>query len=305
MDPIGKRPLLPGTLKNLYYPPDKGEYKYFEAAAAFHFDGENTLVRAAWAADAAMLAYARYGLTPMTRDDVAECLSNGGLKLNALLGNWDGHGTQGFFASNERFAFLSFRGTEKGDPIDQLDDADLVLVSEGPCLVHQGFKRALDRVWNDVQSCIATYRASYPNAEICLTGHSLGAALATLAFSRLTDPNLSLITVGCPRVGNDAFRDRVLANANAARIQRIVNLNDPVAHIPLESKLYRHAPDQCLRFDGDGVLSECRSGYLGDFRALGTTIWGLPEVFSGNAPDGLVDHSPARYCIRLWNLFRE
>jgi Lipase (class 3) len=268
----------------------------------------------------------------MTLAEFSACLSPASLNLEALIGNWNGQGTQAYFATNDDFAILAFRGTEKDDPTDQLDDADLFLVPEpdhrrvplqaapalwhlsrveqwlspDACLVHRGFQRALDRVWDQVHQLVTAYRTNHPAAEICLTGHSLGAALATLAFSRLADPAISLITIGCPRVGNGAFRNRVLENECAPGIHRFVNLNDPVAHIPLESLLYRQAPDNCLRFDTQGVLSDDSGSFQGDVSALRVAIAGLPASLSAglatvNAPDGLVDHSPARYCIRLWN----
>jgi predicted lipase len=129
------------------------------------------------------------------------------------------------------------------------------LLSPDLCLVHRGFQRALDRVWDQVHQLVTAYRASHAAAAICFTGHSLGAALATLAFSRIADPAISLITVGCPRVGNSSFRNRVLENERAPGINRFVNLNDPVAHIPIESLLYRQVPDNCLRFDGQGMTA--------------------------------------------------
>jgi triacylglycerol lipase len=279
--PIGRRPLLPGTPNNLFYPPERNEYNYFELP----FDAGNSLVRASWAADAAMLAYARFGETRMTGAELETCLASGGLQLRALIGDWNANGTQGFFAANNDIALLSFRGTEKDDPIDQIDDADLVLVPEPPafCFVHQGFKRALDRVWAQVHPLVAAYRQTNPNAEICFTGHSLGAALATIAFSRVRDNNLSLITIGSPRVGNAAFRDRVLGNMNRAGIQRFMNENDAVTHIPLAAELfYCHVPSTCLRFDAAGVLSETPDTDL--------------------VVPNLIDHSPARYCVRLLNL---
>jgi hypothetical protein len=281
MQPIGTRPLLPGTLKNLFYPPEKHEYTYFQLP----FDPTNPIVRAACAADAAMLGYARFGERRMTDVELETCLAKGHLELKALIGDWNSSGTQAYFAANRQVAYFSFRGTEKDDQIDQLDDADLVFSFEPPvpCQVHRGFQRALDRVWNYVQQLVANYRTANPNAEICFTGHSLGAALATLAFSRLRDTNLSLITFGCPRVGNAAFRDRVLSNVNQAGIQRFVNESDAVTHVPLAvDNFYCHVPDNCLRFDSHGVLSE--------------------EPDTDLVFPNLIDHSPARYCIRLLNL---
>ena len=86
--------------------------------------GSQAIVKDAWAADAAMLCYARYGAAPMSDTDFRGHLSRAGLNDVRKIGDWTAPGTQGFFASNGRFAFLSFRGTEANDPTDSLDDAD-------------------------------------------------------------------------------------------------------------------------------------------------------------------------------------
>jgi hypothetical protein len=328
--PIRNTPLLPGTLKNLFYPPERAEYSYFERAKNNPFLGGTSVVRGAWAADAAMLAYARYGMTAMPVSDFTGHLEKAELRVENLIGNWKAPGTQGYFAANERLAFLAFRGTEADDKVKQFDDVDILLVPEPdyrpvpghphsflahlslvehlfspPCLVHQGFQRALNSVWDEVHECVAKYRQAYPGGEICFTGHSLGAALAVLAYSRIGDSSSSLITFGCPRVGNDVFQKRVLSNPGKG-MHRFVNLNDPVAHVPLESFFYRQVPQICRRFDAQGNLAEDDGSFQGDERALAVAIEGLPKDFSNgidkiDAPLGVVDHSPARYCIRLWN----
>src|SRR5579875_786164 len=256
MQPIGQTALLPGTLKNLFYPPDQGAYQYFCRSGSCPFVGASSTLKAAWAADAAMLSYARYGSQRMSPGDLDENLRAGGLKLDSLIGDWRAPGTQGLFAANDEFAILAFRGTEIDDDVKKAEDLDIVLVHEPdyrpapgdpnpvlrhlsliehlfsePCLVHQGFQRALNAVWDQVHQCVTSYRQTHPHAEICVTGHSLGAAIAVLCFSRFDDPSMSLFTFGCPRVGNGAFRQRVLENA-AQRVHRYVNLNDPVAHVP-------------------------------------------------------------------------
>jgi hypothetical protein len=88
-----------------------------------------------------------------------------------------------------------------------------------------------------------------------------------------------------------------------------VNFNDLVTHVPLESVLYMHAPPGCYRFDEAGVLSyQDRDVLSADLTVLEKLIAGLPADFRTNvqvlglpAPPGLVDHSPARYCMRLWD----
>jgi hypothetical protein len=317
--PTGNTPLLPGSLKNLFFPPEKEEYTYFARANDRPFAVGGPVVKGAWAADASMLAYSRYGATRMPVADFQNNLGRGSLRSLNLIGDWNAHGPQGYFAANDQFAILAFRGTEADDPVDVLDDGDLALVPERdhreggtprfvlgiPVLVHQGFQRALDRVWDDVRRCVTDYSQSHPQAEICFTGHSLGAALAELAFSRFTDGNISLYTYGCPRVGDQPFCDRVLADPRRKTI-RFVNVNDSVAHVPPESALYRHAPPNCVRIDENGNLTEDGGSFRGDLAALATVFTRFSVDLSLDlskipAAPGLVDHSPARYCIRLWN----
>ena len=260
----------------------------------------------------------------MPAADFQRHLARGGLRLLNQIGDWNAHGTQGYFAANDQFAILAFRGTEPDDPVDVIDDADLLLVLEldhraaggaarfalGPlALVHKGFKRALDRAWDDVRNCVTDYRRTHPQAEVCFTGHSLGAALAVLASSRFADGNISVYTFGCPRVGNQEFCRRVLADPGK-KVFRFVNLNDSVAHVPTESAFYRHVSHNCLRFDENGNLGEDGGSFRGDISALATVFTRFSlvdprlDLAAIAAPPGLVDHSVARYCVRLWNCLR-
>ncbi|HLK68563.1 MAG TPA: lipase family protein [Bryobacteraceae bacterium] len=326
--------LLPGTLKNLFFPPEPDEYEYFRVAGQNPFLADGDIVKAAWAADAAMLSYARYGSRRMSDGELEENLARGGLKLKAKIGenplDWNAPGTQAFFATGKDFALLAFRGTEADDPADSKADLDILLVHEPeykgfsapplghlsliehlsiPCLVHHGFQAALNRVWESVHDLLTQYRAAEPQAEICITGHSLGGALALLTYSRFADPNTSAYTIGCPRVGNGAFRKRVAANPGRGHY-RIVNLHDLVAHVPLESALYMHSPIGCYQIDEAGCLNYSEvDETIVDLSILAKTFGGLPADFKTNpqaflacpAPPGLVDHSPARYCMRLWD----
>ena len=171
--------------------------------------------------------------------------------------------------------------------------------------MHRGFQSALNQVWNSVHELVTRYRRDHPRSEICFTGHSLGAALALLAFSRFDDPNISVYTFGCPRVGNATFRDRVLSSPGA-RVYRYVNYNDAVAHVPTESLFYRQTPGACYRFTTTGDLESDDGSLKGDIESLRAAIVGLPrsikvaDLDNIDAPPSLVDHSPARYCFRLW-----
>ena len=215
--PKRSTPLLPGTLKNLFFPPEKNEYVYFARDAECPFAGCGTIGKAAWAADAAMLCYARYGGARMDDAEFEQNLARGGLTLQRKIGedpnDWNAPGTQAYFATGEDFAVLAFRGTEVDDPADSRADLNILLVHEPdykggpstllghlavlehlfsiPCLVHQGFQSALNAVWPQVHDAISSYRRANPQAEICVTGHSLGGALALLTYSRCADSNMS------------------------------------------------------------------------------------------------------------------
>ena len=330
--PIRHTALLPGNLQNLFYPPR--EYTYFKRAAEIPFVTGSPIAKAAWAADASMLAYARFGQTRMKDSDLDENFRRGGLQYTKIGGSpadWNAPGTQAVFASCDGFAILAFRGTERDDPADLPSDADLLLVHEKdyrpapddaepalghlamithlfalPVLVHRGSQLALDQVWTSVHEAVRSYRAHHPNSEICFTGHSLGGALAALAYSRFADANISLFTFGCPRVGDAKFRDRLLSNPGRG-ISRYVNFNDAVAHVPTDGLLYCQTPSACYRFTSEGDLQPDDGSFKGDVESLKAAFLGLPaSIKTGDldtimAPPSLVDHSPARYCFRLWD----
>lgn len=79
--------------------------------------------------------------------------------------------------------------------------------------------------------------------RVLITGHSLGAAMATLAAfeikHRLPDLELWMVGFGCPRVGNRAFC-RAYEKCVYQSI-RVENGNDVVCKIPPVLMGYRHA----------------------------------------------------------------
>lgn len=105
--------------------------------------------------------------------------------------------------------------------------------------VHRGFAHAYAAVRAGIVQIVP------PGANLVITGHSLGGALATLCAEDLNDlyPIDSVITFGSPRVGNGAFARRYndpLADLTA----RIVNAHDPVPHLPWIFGTYRHVATQ-------------------------------------------------------------
>jgi len=84
------------------------------------------------------------------------------------------------------------------------------------CKVHSGFKSDWLSVRDNVMNATHAVLDMYPSAELWVTGHSLGGALASLCGLDLqmqynkTSPNpktVNLFTLGQPRVGNKDFAD--------------------------------------------------------------------------------------------------
>lgn len=119
---------------------------------------------------------------------------------------------------------VAFRGTNPLDIKDWIDDIWYFPV-KGPydgcsgCEVHQGFYDSYLRLSTQMYDALAAYDAKNAPA-IYVTGHSLGAAMATLATYELVlagYPVGQSIDFGRPRVGNPAFASsywQVVVNHN-------------------------------------------------------------------------------------------
>jgi hypothetical protein len=289
---------------NLVFPPKRGDYKYFESPHPV--PGGSFLVDAAWAADAAMFAYARYGSARMQEDEFTGILHDAGFASVHTFGDCfvdNACTARGFFAANDERGVLAFRGTEKDDPYDVAADADVLLVDDRGTRVHQGFHRYLHTVWWYVNQLVGAYRKDHPTQDICVTGHSLGGALATLAFAYLHDPATSLYTFGCPRVGDRAFCDQITAAARTQRCYRVVDNQDVVTHVPLFAAGfgYEHPATTLLWLDANGTLSINPPGLPSDWTDLVHVAFGFVnghfiELLPTPLPRPLADHSPVRYC---------
>ncbi|MGC2110924.1 MAG: lipase family protein [Candidatus Korobacteraceae bacterium] len=320
--------------QHLFYP-QRG-YQYFRQPLPDPIDADAPLT-AAWMADAAMLAYGRTGSDLIPKLQFDSFLQRAGLTYQKI-GDWSGtaHGTQAFFAYNAKFAVLSFRGTEKDDWTDSLVDLTLLPVREtldvpapadakktlfhlglrDPILnpfdthepgVHGGFQLALNAVWEQVRTALTEYRGTHPAAPIFFTGHSLGAALATLAVARFNAGKLALITFGSPRAGNKAFCDKLEAAADLG-IYRFVDNRDLVTTVPPKDLFYDHTSG-LMHIEQNGDIKPDGVDESGELRAivkaLSVAAAAAIDYTSQEPPPGeLVDHSPSRYCYFTWRWAR-
>ncbi len=182
-------------------------------------------------AELARLVYCRFEADPAVRQFVGAQLEAIGFDALEILNH---QSLQGFVAANSttKRAVLVFRGTEPKSLEDIFTDLDANLVSwNGLGLVHQGFAKSLAGAWPDLETMLNRHH----DKQFLFTGHSLGAALATLAAA-LRKPE-KLFTFGSPRVGNEAFVDSI---ADAVH-ERYVDCCDGVCKVPPKLANYRHS----------------------------------------------------------------
>ena len=201
-------------------------------------------------------------------------------------------GTEAFATlTPEGRVLVSFRGTQPDQVKDLLADANAWLVPwrEGG-KVHKGFSKCFDSVSAKVEEALR--RATSPSPPI-FTGHSLGAAIATLAAS--TFKGATLVTFGSPRVGDPAF----VATLEAAAIHRYVDCSDFVTKVPPPLPgLYTHCNDDPLYIDRFGDIRRKASGFsklVDQFVAGAAYLWKY-AFRAGNVPaKTFADHSPINY----------
>ncbi len=166
--------------------------------------------------------------------------------------------TQAFSVVDADLLYLAFRGTEADNPIDWIADAKFApILGVYGTSVHSGFREALDEVWDEIAPVVAA--AGKPAV---ITGHSLGAALATLAAARLDDAGhrvAALHTYGQPRTGHRDFSEAFESKLGDVSY-RFINHIDLVTRIPLLLQSYRHIGKR-VYFDASGVLHMNASGW--------------------------------------------
>lgn len=221
----------------------------------------------------AQRAYEAYGVSgsdPASVGDAGQELARQGWAVRyigkpppgACLGDVS-YSAQAFVAVKDGRALISARGTEPDRPEDLLVDAEAWRTtfagSKGEA--HAGFVRSVEQLWPDIERVLVEEQAKLPAGQtlsVRLTGHSLGAAIATLLAARI-EGQLPLkasidgvYLFGAPRVFDDAgaadFDTRL-----GSVTYRLVNNRDIVTELGPEALGYRHV-GLPMYFDARGAL---------------------------------------------------
>lgn len=174
------------------------------------------------------------------------------------------------------YIVVSFRGSS--NILNWIQNLNVPEITPYPkckdCQVHKGFYDA----WNSVREgvvkeVVALYRQSH-QAQIFITGHSLGAAVAAHCAAELGASSQSLglpiagvYTYGQPRVGNSAFANFY---GRGTRVSwRLTHWRDPVPQLPVNlpplfkfkhiatEVFYNEASSQHIVCDGSGEDAHC------------------------------------------------
>ena len=193
--------------------------------------------RMAWImANMVQLAYVNFEENELEVERLDYALRSGAFNLIKTFSN---KGTQAFLAKNDEFAVLSFRGTQPDKWEDIKTDINAIREKTVDGKVHIGFKTAFDDVKDLI---IEELRINIGKMPLYITGHSLGAALATVATRELetefSDQIAACYTFGSPRVGDSKYEKSV-----KAPFYRIVNTTDIVTLVPFLLGTFVHVGD--------------------------------------------------------------
>ncbi|KAI8354197.1 lipase [Blakeslea trispora] len=172
-----------------------------------------------------------------------------------------GADTVGFVMRSDadKTIYLGFRGSKTASNwVTNLNTVLTDYTAVSGTKVHQGFYNAAKSAINSYFPVIQSQLNSYPSYKVVVTGHSLGGALATFAGmelfqreKRLGPSNLSIYTIGQPRVGNPAFAYYV--QGTGITVSRSVNLRDIVPHVPPANFGFLHPGYEAWTKDGGSV----------------------------------------------------
>jgi hypothetical protein len=275
------------TWQDLFAPGNAEDF--FDPRPAQPFNAGNRAydpVNARWLMELSRLVY--------REDDRARFLARAELEELAFIESL-APDTQGYLVSpqSREWAALVFRGTSTLK--DFWIDSRFTMAPWDHGDVHKGFKEGIEAVWNEVVEQLDQLPRT---CAVYYAGHSLGAALATLASSRRKPT--ALYTFGSPLVGNRAFA----ATVADTPIFRVVDHNDLVTHVPppLLFLAYKHVGEEHKlehpASDPRDSVQELTE-LVGHFVRNPRTFFKEVEHTLPGPPDPLADHAPINYLHRI------
>ncbi|KAK7053536.1 lipase-3 domain-containing protein [Favolaschia claudopus] len=155
--------------------------------------------------------------------------------------------------ANDESIVVAHQGTDASNILSILNDAQFGLVplnaSRFPetagqnITVHDGFQKTFERTADGLLAGVMAGLTSTGVKKVVVTGHSLGAALATMTGAMIknaVDPSVkvSVTGFGLPRGGNKAWADFL---DDQVGVTYVSNQNDPVPTVPPKFLGFQHS----------------------------------------------------------------
>ena len=199
-------------------------------------------------------------------------------------------GAEVLVAKDRNDLWFAFRGTEPSKVNDVMADLNMIKgAAKAGGKVHSGFQKEVNDLWMDVLAEIEHNDQLKVRKDVYMTGHSLGAAMATIAATRYAPHEL--FTFGSPRVGGPRF----IKNIKCPHL-RFMNNNDIVCRIPPAWLGFRHHGEM-IYFNADGNQQPkptWKDLFLGVLNS-----WKRFKFF-----DGIVDHDIPNYVKAITKLIK-
>jgi pimeloyl-ACP methyl ester carboxylesterase len=186
--------------------------------------------------------------------------------------------------------FVAFRGTQPGNLQDLTADARSNLVELQPgARVHAGFHAA----FRSIEQPIAEWIGRTGGRRLVFTGHSLGAAMATVAAALHRDSEV--VNFGSPLVGDGGFAALFAGRS----LRRYVDCCDCVTGVPPRLLGYVHAGTE-LYIDRFGRVRDAGlpGAAIDEDRRLARRSYAMKHAWKfwrNVLARDLADHAPVNY----------
>ncbi|GAM22562.1 hypothetical protein SAMD00019534_057370, partial [Acytostelium subglobosum LB1] len=160
---------------------------------------------------------------------------------------------------------VAFRGTQPLDLDNWITDAHLIQVpinkSEPDIKIHSGVLGLYNELKPQLEFFVSEIQEQCPTCtNLEVTGHSLGAALATMMvydfYPSRFNKTLYRYIYGSPRLANQAFVDAFLkrVGSNIDNVWRIVQSKDIISQLPFKKMGYAPLPHE-VWLNSDGTVN--------------------------------------------------
>ena len=188
------------------------------------------------------------------------------------------HGEKAIVGVYENTMIVSFRGsTNLQNWIDNVQFSLSCPYDNPSICVETGFYKVFEYMKNDIYDALYSLIRTHElkNPKLLVSGHSLGAAVATLMTYDIMNNDaategaqefntIDLVTFGSPRVGNQEFVYDFMEKVNeylTPTFERVTHAYDIVPHVPQQFLGYDHIPHEIWYNEENTITTSCDDEY--------------------------------------------